>query len=353
MPGMQDEIDLSQATIASSSNSELSQLQLTKLEAEIAKLKVETENLQHQSRSENVRFWIPIGAPFVGSIALVATLLFQVVQFNENAKMAREATEATQFREALQSAQSNASRSGQAAASMIRLSSFLNSPTYGADTRHVLTPLLVELAVLGEFKEFHTRMFPVIRYSDLQDVVEVSRIQSEIDDQAGRRSTQLQSQLDQAKNGLKNNAPGAEASVSNLQSSYDDAEESLNKLEAEISIISGDILSALKQKPPSASPDLSYTSIFDTDFTDVDFGSSDFTEMQMLNCGLSNADLSKVQAFDGSQWRGTQWWLAKAISPKLLSYLRDNAPFDSSVSYRGATATQADYEKRLSVLEGK
>jgi len=350
---MPDGGDPKQDAVTSSSDGQLFQFQLEKLQAEIAKLKVETGNLQRQSRSENLRFWIPIAAPFVGSVALVATLLFQVFQFNENARMTRQATEATQFREVLQNAQLNASKSGQAATSMIRLASFLDSRTFGADTRRAMIPLMVELAILGEFKAFHTRMFPRVQYSDLPDVVEISRIQSEIDDQSISRKNQAQNQLDQAKADVARKVPGAEARVSRLQSAYDKEEESRSAISEEIRIVSADILSALKQKPISESPDLSYTQIFDSDFAGVDFGSSDMTGMQIDYCDLSSSDLSKVRAFDGSHWHRTQCWLAKAISPELLAYLRKYVPFDSSTSYRGPSVTQADYDKRLTALGRK
>ncbi len=337
--------------ITSTSDSKLLQFQLEKLQAEISKLRVETENLQRLSRSENLRFWIPIAAPFVGSVALVATLLFQVFQFNENARLTRDANEATQFRAALENAQSHAPEAARSAMSMFRLASFLDSERFGPDTRRAMIPLLASLAMAGEFKEFHVRMFPRVQYSDLPDLVQLSRIQTVIDTQAASREDKVQTQLEQAKADVARKVPGAEARVSSLQSAYDQEHESRSDLGAEISVVSGDILVALKEKPISESPDLSYTEIFETDFAGVDFGSADMTGTAIDNCELSGSDLSKIQAFDGSHWTRTQWWLAKAISPKLLAYLRENYPFDSSTSYRGPSVIRADYDKRLAMLQ--
>lgn len=134
---MDDEKD---KTAPSLPDPELTKSQLEKLRAEIAKLTAETEGLNRQSRSENVRFWVPIAAPFVGSIALVSTLIFQVVQFSQNARLTRQTTETTEYRAVLQGAEATSSKSAQAAISMSRLASFLSSEKFGADTRRDVAP---------------------------------------------------------------------------------------------------------------------------------------------------------------------------------------------------------------------
>jgi hypothetical protein len=49
-----------------------------KLEAEEQKLRDESNRLKRTGRSESVRFWVPVLAPSLGSLALVLTLLFQL-----------------------------------------------------------------------------------------------------------------------------------------------------------------------------------------------------------------------------------------------------------------------------------
>lgn len=213
-----------------------------------------------------------------------------------------------------------------------------------------MLPLLVELAILGEFKAFLTRMFPNISYSDLPDLVELSRIQDAISSETDARSTDAKNQLDQAKSDAARKLPGAEGRVANLQRAYDRAHDAHSNVSDEIRLVGVDILAALKLKPVDGKPDLSYTDLFDVDFTSVDFGASDLTGADIDYSDFSNADLSKVERFEGSHWNRTQWWRAKAISPALVDYLSTHAAFDAAGDYRGPSSSQKDYDTRVKAL---
>ena len=79
--------------------------ELRKLEMETEKVRLETHNLAKVVRSESARYWISVSAPLVGAFAVVATLGFQIHQFNENSRLARQSSEGAQFREIVKGTQ--------------------------------------------------------------------------------------------------------------------------------------------------------------------------------------------------------------------------------------------------------
>jgi uncharacterized protein YjbI with pentapeptide repeats len=202
----------------------------------------------------------------------------------------------------------------------------------------------------SEFAEFHSRLFLAAKFTDLSDLVQVARIQKEILSDMVSSRDKAAKDLENAQADDARKLTGAASRMAAAQSRLDDANGSLSRLDETLRIVGADMALALRQKPISATPDLSSVEVFTADFTGVDFGSSDLTGAKFEGCNFSNADLSKIKAIDRSYWSQTEWWLAKAISPELLRYLKDKAPFDSSSSYYGPPATQKEYEQRLAAL---
>src|SRR6266851_4677734 len=65
--------------------------------AEADKFELDVENNRRLSRSESVRFWIPIIAPLVSAAALAITLIVQMYQIRKNIQLQTQAEEGTEF----------------------------------------------------------------------------------------------------------------------------------------------------------------------------------------------------------------------------------------------------------------
>src|SRR6266498_3400834 len=65
------------------------------------KAELEASVLRKTVRSENYKFWAVIVAPVVAVLITALTLWFQIKQFGENTRLAKQTAEDTQWREAL------------------------------------------------------------------------------------------------------------------------------------------------------------------------------------------------------------------------------------------------------------
>jgi hypothetical protein len=320
-------------------------LEAIRADAEITKLRAETTNLRREWRSERVRFWVPIVAPLVGSLALVATLLFQIFQFTENTKKTQDAAEVGQFREALQAFQSNQPFGGRSVVPAVQLTSFLNSPQYGQAAKQALVTYLPMVGSLGEFKSLYSRLFPNIRYSDLPDLVGVARNQLTILRDMLNQQESAKKQVD-----LSKKTPGAAAAMATAQAQVDKMEGELSLLDDALRIVTAGIASSLRQRPPAEQADLSHAELFAANLRAMDFGITDLTGTWLDYCDISDADLSQIHSFEGSVWSRAQWWRAKAIGPGLIRYLRTGYGFDAKLDYNGPKPTKEEYHRLVATF---
>jgi hypothetical protein len=107
---------------------------------EAEKTETDIANATTIARFERVKFWVPIIFSLVSTLALVATLVFQVTQFKENTILAKETSEDAQWREALTKAQDTNGPEG--VFGVLLLKSFLKSDRYGQQARQTLVMIL-------------------------------------------------------------------------------------------------------------------------------------------------------------------------------------------------------------------
>lgn len=310
--------------------------------AEIAKLKIETENLKRNRSSESARFWIPVFAPVVGSFAVVATLIFQIVQFNQNAKQARSAAQSTQFREALQAFEATAPPGAKEALAESRLKSFLDSPEFESQVRPSFVSALAGIADPSDFERLFKKLFPAITHDSLPELVQVSGTQLAILKDMLDQQTSAKKALDDAKQEYEKTA---------AQAGIDRIDNDLDRFNAALAIVSDAIAKVMRERSTDGTDDLSFAELFRADFHDVNFSGVDIQGAWFESCNLAGADLSRVRSFDGASWGGTQWWLAKSIRPELLASLRDGPfKFNPERHYAGPPIDEATYQARLTAL---
>src|SRR5437868_14202573 len=76
-----------------------------KTAAEAESTEREIAHSSTKERTEKVRFWVPILVPLLTAIALIATLLLQMRQYQENVQQAAQSAEENAWREVLKGAQ--------------------------------------------------------------------------------------------------------------------------------------------------------------------------------------------------------------------------------------------------------
>jgi hypothetical protein len=321
-----------------------SSAQIDKLHAEAQKLEVEKANLLRGVRSEHIRFWIPIIAPFISAIAVIATLLFQMHQFNENSRLTRQTDEGVQFRAAIQSAHLPAGLD--AYASQAILTSFLNSETYGAQARAVAISMMAGIGSREGFRNLFYSVFPTITYSNVPELARLSRMVNELLSVVVTDKKRAEEGLANAKKSTS--LPGASVlAVRSAQEQVDHLQSTTEAMQDQAAMIAKSIATALRQKPSDIQADLSDILFWNADLSGISFGKASLKRADVQNCDVTNADLSEVSDFADSTWSYTAWWRAAKLNPALAQYLKANFPFAASTNYFGQAATQAEYDQAL------
>jgi uncharacterized protein YjbI with pentapeptide repeats len=347
---LQNDLTTEEITRLEHQTSALSEMLLAEKSAvEVQKLRTEIDDLMRLRRSEQLRFWIPILAPLLGALAIVATLLFQVHQFNENSRLSREATEGTQFREAMKSA--NLPSNLSAYTNQAILTSFLRSPAYGAQARGVVVSMLSGIQSPEGFRNLFYAVFSTVKFKDLLDLLRLARMQNEIVDKAIDAQTRAEKELASATAAAKKSGRNAPDGLSSFQQNVDRYNDEIESFKITSGITANAIAAALRDAPSTNSPDLSNTLLWQAGFSNINFNSATMTNTKLENADVTLADFSRVVDFNDSNWTYTQWWRAKALSPALLSYLEKEYGFDPAIVYRGSAASKTEVDQNIARLK--
>lgn len=304
--------------------------------AEIEKVTQETANIRRLARSEALRFWIPVLAPTISAVALVATLLFQIHQLNEsmkiqdrniqiqsqNTELQRRATEDTQFRSALQVTRMPARLAWSTGTILLR--SFLKSEFHNEESRAILLGIMSAVSNPEEFRLLFEELF---RLPELPKLPEVVRVGRSLERTRHRTSIAVE-RYEKAGTGGKD----LEAAQSDLDS-----------LAIAQSMIGKYVADCLRLPRDTSEVDLSGILLHRLDLSGIDFRGVGLSDAMIQMVNIKDANLSKVGEVEGSTWYYTAWWRARRIGPKLIDYLEREHPYDPKMTYFADKTTRKDY----------
>jgi hypothetical protein len=321
--------------------------------ADARRSEIEVSNSERSLRSESSRFWFSVLAPTVSAVALVATLIFQIVQFKDSSQRTRDAEEDVQWREMIKTLAARDAMSSIAA--VLNLKSFFASERLRTSARQYALQLMgIRGAVLG-LDPFEILLPPVMSSTDWSNYREV------ID--ASARMQETYAYLDGELKGASKESTGDSLRGNEFSPSVtryselarndkrDAMERDRRILSNEITQFGTGIVSLLRAKRPSGTiPRLNGLAFWESDLRDVDFAEASLESLWVWSCDLQGVDLGGIKAFNKSIWQETAWWKAKRVAPELLEYLAREYPFSPSVGYGEETATAAEYESNLARL---
>lgn len=331
---------------------------LWKTIVEAEKIETETANASKTARFEKLKFWVPIVVSLVTTMALVATLVFQVFQFKENTRLMKESEEDTQWRETLNRAKVIDGPEG--AFGITLLKTFFDSTRYGLQAREVAIQILGHMADEDVFDSTFPDLMSRTAWWNLQDIANISKQLNEGYDMADDQLTSLTEERDN----IKSSTNYSKAVIAQRLKSTDKEFDNLNHLrtasEHELATVSKAVARLLKDPATQHRPrdyDLSLANmqfVSGTGLSGIDLSYAIIRGTDFYKCDVSESDFSNITDFDDSNWKGTAWWRAKKISPELLKYLTDNWKFDEKQEYyNDQSKNAAEYEKFVKALSEK
>jgi hypothetical protein len=325
---------------------------------EAEQVETETANTSKTARFEKLKFWVPIIVSLVSTMALVATLIFQVFQFRENTRLMKDSEEDTQWRETLNRAKVTNGPEG--AFGITLLKTFFDSSRYGSQAREVATEILGHM---GDEDVFNTTFPGMMSRTDLSNLQDIANISKQLKEGYDSDCEQL-TNLTQARENIQSSTNMPKYLISERLASNDEETKNVNHTYAasndEIAKVSDAVANLLKSPATqhrSRDQNFSLTDmqfVSGTDLTNIDFSYAIIRGTEFYKCDVSGSDFSFIKDFDGSDWEGTAWWRAKKISEPLLKYLSDNWKFDKTQEYyNDQTKDDGEYEKKVEALSGK
>jgi hypothetical protein len=341
--------------------------QITKIwqfAADAEKSEVEADNTGRLSRSENIRFWLPLLGTLVSTFALVGTLIFQIHQLTVNSRLQREANEGIELRDVLQTAAFPPELS--AMASETRLKSMLSLPDYPQRSRDLA---VLFLSATSEPVLFSFLFKEVVKTTDKDNLPDLVRLSYLLNTEYYRTNDRLNvlksappptpgSRSGATQSGSPPFAPPfpsqsrRNAGLSLLEMSPEQLQKILDSLSTEISEVGSAIVDFLR-KSRQDNLDLSNVAFYSNDLSGLDLGAANLTNADIEYSDLKGVDLQHVTAFDGSKWDYVAWWRAAKINPALLDYLIANYGYVVGGTYYQDSTSPTEYVKEVSCLGGK
>jgi hypothetical protein len=286
---------------------------------EAEKAEIDIADAATRRRSESVRFWVPILAPIVASVALIATLGFQIYQFHQQAKMTAQTAEDAGWRDVINRAKNVRNPEGAFALSLIK--PFLDSPRYAKSAREISVGILGHMADSDSFSV----LFPeILNRADPANTNDIIRIAANL-------------------NRLYHNIPTKEEFAHQRSA-----------VERNITTVGRALGELLKRRTDSGRIDLAQVQFGTIDLVNANMANASLREAILFNCDVTNATFSGIEGHDGSDWQQTAWWRARVIDPGLLEYLQSDFPFYPNVKYNGAEQpTASEYAKALQTLKAR
>ncbi len=310
--------------------------------AEGEKTVFETTQLKRSSKSEWAKFWIPTIATIASSVALVATLIFQVSEFKANAQSQRDTDEDTSYRAAL-AILSDPNHAKATVVGIPMIKTFLTSQRLGGQARDVASTFSIGIT---DYRTFESLFNSIVASTTTDNYRDLVNICSGLDDQFNSYQDQINAATEQAK---------STSSVSGMKYYLTVAKDTKNtqdQINAEIYLSERALQAFIRQHDKDIKRfDLSEGYLAYVDLSNVDLDSADFRSASFYSDDLRGANLANVISFDFSSWDNTAWWHARIISKPLLTYLEHKKPFSPQAKYQDITSKR-DYWSNVRRLDG-
>jgi hypothetical protein len=313
-------------------------------------------SLGRTERTETLRFFVPIIAPLVSAIAVVAALVFQTFQFRANTKLQETTVEIQRDTARIQARAAEDAEWRQVATTISTGASTLTGMTGTA----MLLPFIKQGSHTEEARTLATYLLSnTIDYDGFS-----SLFKTLLDATPTSQRLGLSIHLAQMLNGAWSQAEEHKKSVVGpvnevLYTLPDEKGQQVPnpywisaQVNRQVTLVATAIADSLRSGMVTSDQqiDLSKCALWDTNWSGVKFPRSDISFSSFANTDLTDADLSRVFAFDRSYWPNTAWWRAKRIQPALLKYLRESFPFKAQNAYAGSPPTKDEYESQLARL---
>jgi hypothetical protein len=322
----------------------------TTVEAE--KLELDTAQANSKARSESVRFWVPIIAPLIGAVALIATLLFQIQQFQENTRLAREAAEDKAWMEVVKGV--GAGKGLQGVLAMSQLKPFLDSKRYKKDARDIAINSLI-----GVFDPYvFNIIFPdIYERTDWNNFKDLTGIAAQINKRLLSVSKSVSKEEPPTDVGWWQRLLGRDQKKPNRWSPYGiggpDPATMQAGYEEEITIVGNAIVKFLKDhradRPINNRMDFTEVQLPNLDLSNIDFSRSILRRSMFFNCTVVDSNFTDVSDYDDSDWNQTAWWRARKMDKGLVHYLEKEYPYKKGTSYYNDSTK--DDKEYLSAIE--
>jgi hypothetical protein len=303
--------------------------------AQSEKLALEIATGARATRSESMRFWVPIMAPLITAAALVLTFVLQLNQFKENNKAQREANEDTQWRQMLSNVKSTTGPEGVFGLTLLK--SFLDSERYRNQAREIAVLRLAHTADPDSFQVLFPDIMRRTDWKSFKDIVAISagllNGYNSIPDEPDTKSS-------------FSTGPG---SVS-VRPSPGQVKSDLGR---NLDTVGQALITFLRDprhypRPLGIDLDISGADFSNKDLADMDLSDAVVIESNFNNCSVNGVNFGRVTRFEDSNWSQTAWWRAKSISPELLKYLTKSFKYDAEKQYlNDTTGDQAEYDREI------
>ena len=292
---------------------------LWKSAVEAQKAELDIAEAAARQQTEKVRFWVPIIASVISSVALVATLGFQVYQFREQARTNAQTLEDAAWRDVLNRAKNI--RNPDSAFALAMMTPFLDSERYAMAARNVSAAMLGHMADPDSFDTLFPQILERTDPGNMKDIVRIAATLNRVyQDMPNTKN------LEPQRNGVSKNMTTAAEALRVL----------------------------LKRRPASSMTDLSSVQFGTIDLSAVSFSNTRLVEAIFFRCNVKDATFADIEDFTDSDWRATAWWRAKFVDPRLVDYLEKNYPFDAEQDYGwGYQASQNDFVEAVRSLKSR
>lgn len=282
---------------------EKSQAELRKLALEQSKLQYENDCAKKRERSEQLKEYVSLLAPFVTIMTLAATLIVQGWQFRQSEKDKSAAAEDAQWADAVKTI----SQTSKLAPGVIALNPFLKSAKYRELARDTAVQLLANSSDAILFTDLFGAAFVPVGWSNLDQVLKLDRAL------IVRGSPLWTKSYDPA-----TDRNDIEKLTSEEKEAYDYTNQALRKICSEVA----SVLRA--PRPRGTSLDLSAARFYGCDWSGVDLSGGNIESVAIAAVNLKDANLDAITQFEGAYFYADAWWEAKKVSPQLLTYLENN-----------------------------
>ena len=327
--------------------------EIWKATAEAEKAERETAQLGFSRRSESVRFWVPVVAPLVTALALIATLILQVDQFKENTKVATQTAEDTTWKEAVEGAASVFQNPVQAVYSIMQMKAFKDSPRYSGAAREITVEALGHSLDPSAFRSILNDLSAKTTWENLKDLIRLDVLVNENFQNANKIKRLPADQIEPDMFGRRPSPAEAarDASALGLELRY-----------ASAAIVSFLRENVRKRAIATNFDDTQFSKgadVSDLDFSGCSFERAIFFKSKLANavfadCSVARSEFDDISEFNESKWERTAWWRAASINMELLTYLIQNYPFEVGEKYRNdQTKDAVEYNGEVLRLEGR